>query len=214
MPPAPHKHEYFKTPTNKRETKVLQQQDLFEETRAPKRVTRGYEVAFLKWWQVYPRRIGKIRAEKNYISAVKLIQKREQLTKSDAIQKLLDAAHSYSQSSRDTSIQYIPHPATWLAQGRWDDEPDRPQQREAEPSSRPDCEICGNLGNIEIVNPRWSSRQFDHTESEARSWCRSTKAGPLIVAVCCTCRKQPGKFHYIAGSHTLASDARTLWRLS
>ena len=187
------------------------QQSFFDETRAPKRVTAGYEVTFQAWWNIYPRKIGKIRAEKNYIAAVKSIKKREQLSKADATRKLLEAAQSYAKSAGETDPQYIPHPATWLAQGRWDDEPDLPPPR-LEPSRRPHCEICKNVDNIEIVNPRWSVRQLDHTEAEARSWCRSTKSGPLIIAVCCSCRKQAGKFHYIAGSHTLASEALESWR--
>ena len=53
------------------------QQSFFDETRAPKRVTAGYEVTFQAWWNIYPRKIGKIRAEKNYIAAVKSIKKPE-----------------------------------------------------------------------------------------------------------------------------------------
>jgi len=69
---------------------------------------------FEKFWSAYPRKIGKDAA------------KREWLRKKDKpdIDTILEAIEQQKKSKQWTKDdgQYIPHPKTWISQGRWADE--------------------------------------------------------------------------------------------
>lgn len=74
------------------------------------------EQRFLEFWQAYPKKQGKGAAER----AWKKIRPDRELCG-----KMLDAlsvAKISRQWQRDNG-QYIPNPATWLNQRRWEDEP-------------------------------------------------------------------------------------------
>lgn len=69
------------------------------------------EDAFLAFWDAYPRKAGKQDAKKAFGKVT------------EPLEKLLDAIEQQKKSKqwqRDDG-QYIPYPATWLNQGRWDD---------------------------------------------------------------------------------------------
>lgn len=75
----------------------------------------GLAARFEAFWQAYPRKVGKDAARRAF-------DKR----KPDAalLQRMLaaiQAQRSGEQWQRDGG-QFVPHPATWLNQGRWDDE--------------------------------------------------------------------------------------------
>lgn len=67
---------------------------------------------FEKLWTAYPRKIGKTAAKKafNRIKGV-------------PVEKMLSAIANQKQSEpwQKDNGQFIPHPTTWLNQGRWDD---------------------------------------------------------------------------------------------
>lgn len=67
------------------------------------------------FWDEYPRREGKGAARKAFEKAIKK-------TTIDVILDAIRKQKSSAQWTRDNG-QYIPHPATWLNQERWDDEP-------------------------------------------------------------------------------------------
>lgn len=72
-------------------------------------------VAFDGWWAKYPRKTAKPAALKAF---------RKALRQAGDVQPLmagLENAIAVWQAAR-TEPQFIPHPATWLNQGRWDDE--------------------------------------------------------------------------------------------
>lgn len=83
---------------------------------------RGAE--FDRFWSAYPKKVGKEPARKAFDKALGIA----------AIESLLTAIERQkcsSQWSRDNG-QYIPNPATWLNQRRWEDEitdssPDKPR---------------------------------------------------------------------------------------
>lgn len=82
----------------------------------------GYTDEFEAWWKTYPRRVGKGAAAKAYAKAVKLID-RERLT---AI------TERYAKSVEGSDEKFIPHPATWLNEHRFNDEglnPESPEER-------------------------------------------------------------------------------------
>lgn len=69
-------------------------------------------IGFDNFWAAYPRKIGKLKAKASYIKALRL-------TTEETIMKALV---SWLPSVKGTEEKYIPHPTTWLNQGRWDDE--------------------------------------------------------------------------------------------
>lgn len=68
---------------------------------------------FLEFWENYPRKIGKPKAEKTF----------KQLKEAD-IPLVLEGLARYNRYwlEKGTELQYIPHPVTWLNQQRWLDE--------------------------------------------------------------------------------------------
>lgn len=81
-----------------------------------------FSVDFESFWTAYPRKIGKQAALKAW----------QRATGKPPIQAIIEAIRQQAQSEqwRKDGGQYIPHPATWLNQGRWDDKPEieRPQR--------------------------------------------------------------------------------------
>jgi hypothetical protein len=70
-------------------------------------------VGFDEFWQACPRRIGKAAAEKAYAKALKQASH----------ETIMAGIRRYAASRAGQDEQYTVHPATWLNQGRWDDEP-------------------------------------------------------------------------------------------
>jgi len=77
------------------------------------------DVAFAEWWSAYPRKVGKPAARNAFARATKGGATLEQLTAG------LEGWAAYWQARDDP--EFVPYPATWLNQERWNDEP--PQQR-------------------------------------------------------------------------------------
>ena len=73
-------------------------------------------VAFDEFWAIYPRKVGKRDAGKVW-SRLKVTPELFEKMKATL-------AWQIEQPQWKTEGgQFIPHPATWLRQGRWDDEP-------------------------------------------------------------------------------------------
>lgn len=73
-----------------------------------------YPSGFLSFWDKYPRKVGKLAAANAWKFASKL----------DEASKIENAASKFAALCRRkaTPIDKIPHPATWLNAGRWEDE--------------------------------------------------------------------------------------------
>ena len=70
---------------------------------------------FAEFWAVYPKKAGKVTAEAAWLK----------LNPSKALHSKILAAIETAKKSRQWQRdggQYIPHPATWLNQRRWEDE--------------------------------------------------------------------------------------------
>ena len=76
-----------------------------------------YSDRFERFWKAYPRKIGKVAAW-NVFRRLKVDD-----AMLDKILKAIDAQKKSDQWNRDGG-QYIPHPRTWLNQGRWEDSVD------------------------------------------------------------------------------------------
>ena len=86
---------------------------------------------FDEFWSSYPKKVGKQSALKSFAKAIKTVDLQTLLT-------AIDRQKRSSQWSRDNG-QYIPNPATWLNQGRWEDE------LTAEPGNIPDYDSMEDL---------------------------------------------------------------------
>jgi hypothetical protein len=67
--------------------------------------------AFLEFWKCYPRKIGKGAAMRSWAKSIKI----------ETPENILAAV---ARQAWPADPKYIPHPATWLNQHRWADEPD------------------------------------------------------------------------------------------
>lgn len=92
---------------------------LLDKTREEKKRTdsvaanaAAFALEFQEWYSTYPKRVGKDRAMKAYKSARKKTSK----------EVLLAGARAAVKEFSTREKQFIPHPATWLNDGRWDDE--------------------------------------------------------------------------------------------
>lgn len=88
----------------------------------PNKKGTGYDEKFLRFWQAYPKRKGKD-------AAWKVWKKRN--GDLPEIGKIIEAIKFQCQSLdwKKDNGQFIPHPATWLNQGRWEDEVETPKQK-------------------------------------------------------------------------------------
>ena len=75
--------------------------------------TSKKEELFESFWKVYPRKVGKEKC-RNWFKSHK--------PKQDLVQKMIEAVEEQKKSKQWSDPQYIPHPYTWLNQGRWEDE--------------------------------------------------------------------------------------------
>ena len=83
-----------------------------EEKEKDKEKDKDNAVAFEKFWESYPRKIGKGAARNAWAKA-----------KLPSIEVILNSLHKAKRSPDWLKEKgaYIPHPATWLNQGRWED---------------------------------------------------------------------------------------------
>jgi hypothetical protein len=80
--------------------------------RSAKKASRAAE--FETFYSAYPRKIGRTAAEKAWEKAAK--------NGLPPIEDILKAIETQRKSKQWGDEQFIPHPATWLNQGRWEDE--------------------------------------------------------------------------------------------
>ncbi len=72
-------------------------------------LTNEFEI----FWSIYPRRTGKQAAKASFEKAVKAV----------GLDKVMDGVRALANDPNLPAEQFIPNPATWLNQGRWDDDP-------------------------------------------------------------------------------------------
>jgi hypothetical protein len=76
----------------------------------------GLEGGFLQFWSLYPKKTGKQEAHRIWLKVK---------PNAELLDKILRAIREQITSDQwnKENGQFIPHPKTWLNQGRWDDEP-------------------------------------------------------------------------------------------
>lgn len=91
------------------------------EKAADKPPTRTSNKEFEQFWQAYPRKVGKSAAQKAFSKIEEPL---------DVLLPALEQQKFSDQWTRDGG-RYIPNPATWLNQGRWQDEVSPPAAAKA-----------------------------------------------------------------------------------
>ena len=76
-------------------------------------IAQQVEPDFLLWWSFYPRKVGRGAAVKAYKAAHAKV----------GAKVLFDAVEKFAADPNLPPKVFIPHPATWLADERWNDEP-------------------------------------------------------------------------------------------
>ena len=96
---------------------------LIPSIRSPRgsRVKKEYSEDFFLFWKQYPKRVGKDEAWRAW-------QKRKpDMPEMDVVLKAIETQKRSDQWTKDGG-QFIPNPATWINQGRWDDEIEKKEQ--------------------------------------------------------------------------------------
>lgn len=96
---------------NEQEDEIKEEKQVKEKSKAENKQQEYFSI----FWASYPKKVGKGAAEKSW--------KKIKPTK-DLLEKMLNAIETAKQSmqwNKDNG-QYIPNPATWLNQKRWEDE--------------------------------------------------------------------------------------------
>jgi hypothetical protein len=82
---------------------------------AASRNPSGSNSDFETFWQTYPKKVGRLQAEKKYNEIIK--------SKKASAADLLGGAGRYAAERARQDHQYTKHPITWLIGGHWTDEP-------------------------------------------------------------------------------------------
>lgn len=98
---------------------------------------KGYDVSFSAFWNAYPRKVGKGAAQKAFSKVGVPL---------DTLLTALEQQKRSDQWNRDGG-QYIPYPATWLNQRRWEDEPPAQPEKDAEPAE-----------DWSVLHPDWADQ--------------------------------------------------------
>ena len=75
-----------------------------------------YSADFMRWWNAYPRRVGKRRALTVWRQAMKRIADDKGLDDEGAKAWLLQRTKAFANSDKGRSGRFCPHPETWLRQ--------------------------------------------------------------------------------------------------
>lgn len=117
-------HEMTQTPARRAPNTVSNHQESKKATPSHSKRERSKPAltAFAEFWALYPRKVGKAKAEQAWPKACN--------RQPEAF--IIAAARRYAADPPDDP-QFIPHPATWLNQARFEDEPDEKRPLDSRP---------------------------------------------------------------------------------
>lgn len=96
---------------------------------------------FDDWYALYPKKVGKAAAERAWPGAVKRAGSPEAII--EALKQQLPALEAKDR-------QYVKNPATWLNQGCWDDEIEKPDPKRIKWTKQQIAERCQGMSHTEI----------------------------------------------------------------
>lgn len=103
---------------------------------------------FEKFWEAYPRKVGKQNAHKAFLKLK---------VDSETLEKILFAIKQQKSSEQWQDERYIPHPTTWLNGARWNDEL---------PKASPKKSYGDYLQRPIQENPRFGFEYLDRVQDE------------------------------------------------
>lgn len=101
------------------------------------------EREFDAFWHVYPRKVGKDAARKAWLSA----------RRRAGVETIVSGLRAFVEATRGSDPQFIAHPATWLNQGRWQD--DQSHARNGPRSSTEDLRGLATISAADDVARLW-----------------------------------------------------------
>lgn len=113
------------TPEQEQEQEQEREQEQEQKSAAKPLSSAAADAPFAKWWAIVPKKVGRQAAEKAYTKAVKFLRSRpiEAGPGSDDPHAFLLERITEFAASPKARGQFCPHPATWLGEGRYDDDP-------------------------------------------------------------------------------------------
>ena len=109
---------------------------------------QAYTASFERWYSHYPRKAAKQKAAAAFGRVLPKIASARGSTRDAALDWLCEVTDLFAASPKGTGI-YVPHPGTWLNEGRYDDDPaewNREGTRAAAPAATPRDSINGIFG--------------------------------------------------------------------
>lgn len=88
----------------------------------PKRTRHAYSTAFEEWYAAYPRHEAKHAASAAYGRRLQTIALNRGTSRDEAHVWLVEVTRQFAASPAGRAGQFTPHPATWLNEGRYDDD--------------------------------------------------------------------------------------------
>jgi len=78
---------------------------------------------FEQFWELYPRKVGKRKAQKEF----------ERAMKRGSMEAITEGLLKQNAAwlAAETPVKFIPHPTTWLHRDGWEDEPAQPEQQQS-----------------------------------------------------------------------------------
>ena len=123
---------------SEKETKEKNQKKGEEKIHSPSRSISIIPQLFERFWEAYPRKVGKAAAEKSFAKCVG----KDRETQQAILDQMLKALEWQKRTDQWQEAEFIPHPATWLNQQRWKDEPVLSTEEAAEIKAG---EACKNI---------------------------------------------------------------------
>lgn len=142
------------------------------------------EPAFSEFWKAYPRKVGKVAAKKAFAKAwTSLVSQGGEPT------DILTGVALFARDPNKPSKEFLPHPSTWLNEGRWDDEPYPEREKTKEELEAIRAEHYKRQREIELAEA--AKRRAEAKEIEER-----LKANPVtrcehdrVKVICPICSK-------------------------
>jgi len=135
--------------SNPRQSNSSQEPPIAPQGARETKANNGYCQSFLDWWEHYPKKVGKDAAYRAWRKAGFKVKAQMVCSSQEAAAHLLSRVIAYEAARQGEDPQFTPHPATWLNQGRWADDPAtwKAQRAETPPPETPD-EKAARLGKL------------------------------------------------------------------
>ncbi len=107
----------------------------------------GETLAFLAWWNLYPRKVAKRAAEKAWARCA---------TSPEAIEQIMAGLRAQLPGMLKKDKKFVPHASTWLNGRRWEDSSLEFAQRDKPRVIA--CPKCGDTGVVADTGAPWLER--------------------------------------------------------